>query len=95
MNTAELHELLYQALETEKGGVRVYETALRCVLNATLKEEWQQYLEQTRRHVEVVEEVLRKLGLDPQTESPGREVVRHIGESLVKAMQVALKTGKP
>jgi len=33
MNNDQLHELLHQALETELGGVEVYETALRCVKN--------------------------------------------------------------
>ena len=33
-------ELLLQMLETEQGGVQVYETTLRCVLNDELKEEW-------------------------------------------------------
>jgi hypothetical protein len=37
MNTDQLHELLYQALETEQGGILVYQNALRCVLNADLK----------------------------------------------------------
>src|SRR6185436_16132037 len=32
---------------------------------------------------------------DPNEETPGREVVRHIGESLVKAMQMAHSTGEP
>jgi rubrerythrin len=36
----QIQELLYQALETEKGGVEVYKTALRCALNEDLKEEW-------------------------------------------------------
>ena len=34
-----------------------------------------------------------ELGLDPETETPGRLVVRHIGESLVKAMEMALDAG--
>jgi len=29
----QLHALLYEALETEKGGVLVYETALLCAIN--------------------------------------------------------------
>jgi rubrerythrin len=95
VNTEQLHELLYQALETEQGGVRVYETALRCAVNEDLKEEWQRYLEETRTHQQILEEVVRKLGLDPHTVSPGRKVVRHLGESLVKAMELALKAGKP
>ena len=77
------------------GGVEVYETALRCVQNEDLKEEWEEYLEQTEHHVEIVQEVFAKLGLDPETETPGRAVVRHIGESLVKAMEMALESGPP
>jgi len=47
MNKEQVNELLYQALETELGGVEIYTTALRCVVNAELKEEWEKYLEQT------------------------------------------------
>jgi hypothetical protein len=32
MNKNQISELVLQALETEKGGVQVYETALRAVL---------------------------------------------------------------
>ena len=95
MKEEQLNELLYQALETELGGVQVYTTALRCVVNDDLKEEWEKYLEQTRNHVQIVKEVMGKLRLDPATETPGRKVVRHIGESLVKAMEMARESGEP
>ena len=95
MERAQLNELLYQALETEIGGVQVYTTALKCVINEDLKEEWEKYLEQTQNHVEILEEVLTNLGLDPGAETPGRQVVRHIGESLVQAMEMARKAGEP
>jgi hypothetical protein len=90
-----VHELLYQMLETEMGGVLVYQTALRCVQNDELKKEWEEYLEHTEKHVEVVRGMFEKLGLDPETETPGRKVVRHIGESLVKAMELARQAGDP
>ena len=86
-------ELLYQMLETELGGVQVYTTALKCVVNDDLEEEWTKYLEQTKRHVEVMRELFSELGLDPEAQTPGRQVVHHIGESLVKAMQMALSSG--
>ena len=86
-------ELLYQMLETELGGVQVYTTALECVVNDDLEEEWTKYLEQTERHVDVVRELVSKLGLDPEAQTPGRQVVKHIGESLVQAMQMALSSG--
>jgi rubrerythrin len=95
MKTEQLNQLLYEALETEMGGVQVYKTALRCAVNQELKQEWNEYLEQTERHVEIVREVCQKFGLDPNAETPGRKVVRHIGDSLVKAMEMALQSGKP
>jgi rubrerythrin len=95
MNKDQMNQLLYEALETEKGGVKVYETALRCVVNDDLKEEWEEYLEQTENHVSIVLELFQELGMDPEKGTPGRKVVRYIGESLVQAMEMALKAGNP
>lgn len=91
LNTAQTVELLYQALETEKGGVQIYTTALRCATNKDLREEWNEYLEQTKAHVQVVSEVIRSLNLPLDAETPGRKIVRHIGDALVKAMEMALR----
>ena len=91
LSTSHLTELLYQALETEKGGVQIYSTALRCALNEDLKQEWNKYLEQTKEHVQVVSEILKAMNLDTEVETPGRKIVRHIGDSLVQAMEMALR----
>ena len=88
-------ELLLQSLEHEKGGVQVYTTALECAVNEDLKEEWEKYLEQTKTHVTIMEDVLTKLDLDINEETPGRKVVRTIGETLVETMEMALAEGKP
>ena len=40
MKPDQVNELIYQMLETERGGIQVYQTALECVLNEELKEEW-------------------------------------------------------
>ena len=88
-------DLLYQALETEKGGVQVYSTALRCAVNPDLREEWNKYLEQTKNHVQVLSDIMIALELDPDAETPGRKVVRYIGTSLVKAMEMALRSTDP
>ncbi|HEX7109975.1 MAG TPA: hypothetical protein VF224_12115 [Aestuariivirga sp.] len=95
MKKEQLHELLYQALETEAGGIQVYETAIRCAVNQDLREEWQKYLKQTRDHEHIMRGLVETMGLDPAQETPGRQIVRHKGESLVEAMNMALKTGKP
>ena len=88
-------ELLYQALETEMGGVKVYEKALTCVQNEDLREEWEKYLDQTRNHVAIAREVCAEMGLDPDYVSPGRRVVLHIGEALLKAMDTAKSGADP
>ena len=95
MKKEQLHELLYQALETERGGIAVYTTALRCAVNDDLRKEWEEYLEQTTNHESIVLGVFEQIGLDPEAETPGRKVVRHIGESLVSAMEMALSSGTP
>ena len=91
VKTKQLSELIYQMLETERGGMQVYETALRCVVNDELREEWEKNLDQTSSHERIVLELMDKLGLDPERETPGRGVVRLIGESLVGAMEMARK----
>ncbi len=89
----QLHELLYQALETELGGIKIYETAITCAVNADLKKEWTNYLEQTKTHREVLMKVFSSLGLDIGKMTPGRAVVGHIGRSLVEAMEMAKQDG--
>jgi rubrerythrin len=91
MNQAQVEELVYQALETELGGVEVYSTAVQCARNEDLKEEWEEYLEQTRRHVQVMRTVCDGLGLDPEKETPGRRIVRSKGQALVASMKAALE----
>ena len=88
-------DLLYQALETEKGGVQIYTTALRLAINKDLREEWNKYLEQTKNHVQILSEILTALGLDPDTETPGRKIVRFLGTSLVKTMELASRCADP
>ena len=95
VNTDQLHELLYQALETEHGGKAIYTTAISCAVNDDLKKEWTEYLDQTTHHYEIVEGLFEHFGLDPTADTPGRSVVRHIGESLVAAMEMASASGTP
>ena len=75
MHKEQIAELLYQAYETEQGGEKVYETALKCAENEDLREEWEKYLEQTREHIEIVREAMEAFGLNPDVETPGRLVV--------------------
>ena len=51
MNSVQFNELLLQSLEHERGGVHVYQTAIKCALREDLRSEWQKYLAQTEDHV--------------------------------------------
>jgi hypothetical protein len=90
MEQKQLDELLYQALETERGGIRVYEAAVGCALNEDLQEEWEKYLDQTRNHEVVMLRVLEAFALDAETMTPGREILRRKAETLVMSMKAAL-----
>jgi rubrerythrin len=91
----QLNELLLQSLETELGGVQVYKTALKCAVNKQLKRKWEEYLDQTNLHVEILSELFEKFRLDPEQDSPGRRVVRHLGDALVLAIEMARERGNP
>jgi hypothetical protein len=95
MEMKQLKELLLQSLEHERGGVKVYQTALECVVNDDLKEEWEKYLGETERHVEIMTEVCETFELDTEEMTPGRKIVAELGAALVHAMQSAKKSGPP
>lgn len=95
MKVKQIEELILQALEHERGGLKIYAAALECVQNADLKKEWEKYSAETRTHVTALEGVCEAFGLDPTKETPGRAIVRHNGAALVEAMQKALAGGDP
>jgi hypothetical protein len=95
MNTEQFEELLLQSLEHEQGGVNVYTSAVACAVNRDLKDEWSEYLAQTRTHVTTLEALCKELKIDAKKETAGRAVVRHLGGALVEAMKMAKAAGKP
>ena len=90
-DSAQVKELLLQALETERGGIQIYTAAIEAAVNDDLKEEWQEYLDETRTHEQVLTRLFEQLGLDTEEQSPGRAVVAHQGKSLVAAIGLAMK----
>jgi hypothetical protein len=91
----QVHELLLQALETERGGILIYTAAVNAAVNKDLKKEWSGYLDETRTHEEVLIRVFKQLEIDTEQQSAGRKVVAHLGAALVKAIEMAVKTGTP
>jgi rubrerythrin len=95
MKPMQLQELLLQSLEHERGGVKIYRTALKCALRKDLSKEWTEYLTQTEKHVEVLTAACTSLGIDPGTQTPGCKIVRDMGLSLIEAMDMALAAANP
>ena len=93
MEAQMVKELLLQSLEHEKGGTLIYQTALKCVVNEDLKEEWEKYLEQTEKHVQVLHDACLQLEFDPEEQTPGREITHDKGAALVASMEAALDGG--
>jgi hypothetical protein len=93
METSQVNELLLQSLTHEKGGVLVYTTALKCVVNGDLREEWEKYLDETETHVRVLTEACDQLDIDTERPSRGCKIVEHLGNALVQAMEKALSGG--
>ena len=91
----QLQELLYQALETEMGGQKLYQAAVAVAVNDDLREEWTKYLEETQTHERILRGVFEAFQLDPEVQTPGRKVVRHKAEALVAAIEMARSSGEP
>lgn len=92
LNEATLEGLLYQALETEQDGIRVYETALTCAQNSDLRQEWSHCLEEKRRHENVLLRVIDTLGLAPAARAHGPDITTGIDTALIGSMNEARAT---
>jgi rubrerythrin len=94
-NEKQVTELLYQAIETERGGIKIYTAALQNAVNEALHKEWEEYLEETKNHERVLTNVFEEMGLDTEAQTPGRAVVAYQGASLVEAIEMARASGDP
>ena len=95
MNRMKLEELLYQGIETELGGIKVYEKTLAAAVTPEFRKEMGEYLEQTREHERIYRDMFANLGLDPERMTPGREVVRAKADALVKSIDMAIQAAGP
>ena len=95
MNSVQFNELLLQSLEHERGGVHVYQTAIKCAVRDDLRGEWQKYLTQTQEHVQALTHICETFDLDPYTTTPGTQIVKSLGKALINAMVAALSAGNP
>lgn len=95
MNPVQVRELLLQALEHERGGVKIYKAAIAAAVRPDLKSEWSKYLTQTEQHVVALTEICEAFGLDPFTTTPGTQIVKSNGMALLNAIEQARAAGQP
>jgi rubrerythrin len=95
MHDEQVKELVLQSLAHEQGGVKVYEAAVAAAQNEGLKREFEHYLEQTRKHVRVLQAVCQALEIDATERTPGVAIVGSMGQSLVDAITRATGAGNP
>lgn len=88
-----LHELLCEALEASLAAVEVYQAARPCIRQHELFREWESAVRRHEDRSRILRGALEELGLDPEEEMPGRLSIRHIGQSLIEAIQIALASG--
>ena len=78
-----LKDFLSEMLAVEKGGVKLYEKALRELEHPELEQRLSDFLRQTERHVELCTEMLEAAAGDPNYQSPGAEAADHKAEGLL------------
>jgi rubrerythrin len=82
-NHSRMVEFLSQMLAVEKGGVMLYEKALHELSDEALRDQLEEFLEQTKRHVELCEEMLEQAGGSADESSPAAEAAEKKAEGLM------------
>jgi rubrerythrin len=82
----EVMDKLSEFLTVEKGGVELYEAALKHVIDHEVREKYQEFHKQTIRHDQILTEIIRKLGGDPSYKSAGAKIAEEKAKALLKTM---------
>ena len=83
LDNRKLIDFLSQMLAVEKGGMMLYEKALSELSKQDLREDLEEFLEQTHRHVELCEEMLDQAGGSADESSPAAEAAQEKAEGLI------------
>lgn len=82
----ELMDKLSEFVTVERGGIKLYEAALKHVHNREVKEKFQEFHKQTIRHEEILTEIIEKLGGKPTYKSAGAKIAEEKAKALLKTM---------
>ena len=82
----EIMDKLSEFLTVEEGGVKLYEAALKHVHDRDVKEKFHEFHSQTIRHVEILTNIITKLGGKPSYKSAGAKIANEKATALLKTM---------
>jgi rubrerythrin len=81
-----LRDKLSEFLAVEKGGLKLYEEALRIVTDQEISKKFRMFYDQTRKHETILLRVMQAFGMDPNYMSIGAKVATEKTEALLKTM---------
>lgn len=81
-----LMDRLSEFLTVEKGGAQLYQAALQLVRDPEVLDKFREFHEETRRHEEILTNVIRNLGGDPAYMSHGAALAQTKVEALLATM---------
>lgn len=87
LDTAKLVDQLGAFLEVERAAVQLYSEAVKQVQDPELQTALQEFLVQTRKHVEALERLVRDFGGDPDKVTPSAQIVREQSHGLLDYMR--------
>jgi rubrerythrin len=79
-----LRDKLSEFLAVEKGGLKLYEEALRIVTDQEISKKFRMFYDQTRKHETILLRVMQAFGMDPTYMSIGAKVATEKAEALLK-----------
>ncbi len=82
----EVMDKLSEFLTVERGGVKLYEAAIKLVRNREVKDKFREFHKQTMRHEEILTGIIRKLGGKPAYKSIGAKLAEAKANALLKTM---------
>src|SRR5437016_2606901 len=82
----ELMDKLSEFLTVERGGIKLYEAALKHVHNREVKGKFQEFHMQTIRHEEILTKIIEKLGGKATHKSTGAKLAEEKAKALLKTM---------
>lgn len=85
LNGPFLADLLSSFLAHEQGGLHLYRTAAGLTFDPTLREKYEEFGEETHRHIAIFEELITRLGGDPGYVSPAARLVEAMGAKIAEA----------